>query len=102
MLREGGTFVAKFFKMADLSYLYAMMKAVFRDVYVVKPESSRSSSAEAFVVGIGFREGENLSILSESLTALKPKEQEQEAESEDQAAKETTEEVDELTFWERE
>ena len=97
MLREGGTFVAKFFKMADLSYLYAMMKAVFRDVYVVKPESSRSSSAEAFVVGIGFREGENLSILSESLTALKPKEERGEG-SENQAEKETTEEVDELTF----
>ena len=97
MLREGGTFVAKFFKMADLSYLYAMMKAVFRDVYVVKPESSRSSSAEAFVVGIGFREGQNLSILSESLTALKPKEEREEG-SENQAAKESTEEVDELTF----
>ena len=54
MLAEGGTFVAKFFKMSDLSYLQVMMKQVFKDVYVVKPESSRSSSAEAFVVGLGF------------------------------------------------
>jgi len=71
MLREGGTFVAKFFKMHDLSYLQVMMKQVFRDVYVVKPESSRSSSAEAFVVGIGFLSTASLSILSESLTSLK-------------------------------
>lgn len=42
MLREGGTFVAKFFKGADLSYLDVMMKQLFRDVYVVKPESSRA------------------------------------------------------------
>ena len=54
MLNEGGTFVAKFFKMQDLSYLHVMMKQVFRDVYVVKPESSRGTSAESFVVGLGF------------------------------------------------
>ena len=54
MLREGGTFVAKFFKGADLSYLDVMMKPLFKNVYVVKPESSRSSSAEAFVIGINF------------------------------------------------
>lgn len=71
ILREKGTFVAKFFKMHDLSYLHVMMKQVFTDVYVVKPESSRSMSAEAFVVGIGFIPESNLAILSESLTALK-------------------------------
>jgi tRNA (cytidine32/guanosine34-2'-O)-methyltransferase len=57
MLREGGTFVAKFFKGADLSYLEVMMKQLFKDVYVVKPESSRASSAEAFVIGIGYFSG---------------------------------------------
>ena len=56
MLREGGNFVAKFFKSNDLSYLYVMMKSLFKNVYVVKPQSSRASSAEAFVVGLGFRE----------------------------------------------
>lgn len=71
MLREGGTFCAKFFKMSDLSYLQAMMKPIFRDVYVVKPESSRASSSEAFVVGIGYISTGNLQILSESLKALK-------------------------------
>jgi len=70
MLKEGGTFCAKFFKMSDLSYLQAMMKPVFRDVYVVKPESSRAMSAEAFVVGLGFLPTANLNMLSDSLTAL--------------------------------
>ena len=51
------TFVAKFFKGADLSYLEVMMKQLFKDVYVVKPESSRASSAEAFVIGIGYFSG---------------------------------------------
>ena len=50
-----------------------MMKQVFRDVYVVKPESSRSQSAEAFVVGINFKQESNLAILSESISALKEK-----------------------------
>ena len=54
MLRDDGNFVAKFFKSSDLSYLYVMMKQVFKNVYVVKPQSSRASSAEAFVVGLGF------------------------------------------------
>ena len=70
LLREGGTFCAKFFKMSDLSYLHVMMKQVFRDVYVVKPESSRAMSAEAFVIGIGFKSDANLNQLSESITVL--------------------------------
>ena len=70
MLNEGGTFVAKFFKMEDLSYLHQMMKQIFNDVYVVKPESSRSSSAESFVVGMGFFHSDKM-ILSASLTVMK-------------------------------
>ena len=90
MLREGGTFCAKFFKMSDLSYLQAMMKPIFRDVYVVKPESSRASSSEAFVVGIGDISTGNLQILSESLKALK---------SESEVIEEAKEEEeDKLTF----
>ena len=87
MLREGGTFCAKFFKMSDLSYLQAMMKPIFRDVYVVKPESSRASSSEAFVVGIGYISTGNLQILSESLKALK---------SESEVIEEAKEEVQRL------
>ena len=74
MLREGGTFVAKFFKGADLSYLHVMMKQLFVDVYVVKPQSSRASSAEAFVVGIGYKPGSNVDgMLSQSMMGLKEK-----------------------------
>ena len=47
-----------------------MMKQAFRDVYVVKPESSRALSAEAFVVGIGFLPNANLTLLSDSITVL--------------------------------
>jgi len=56
--------------MSDLSYLQVMMKQAFRDVYVVKPESSRAMSAEAFVVGMGFLPNANLALLSESITVL--------------------------------
>ena len=70
LLVEGGTFCAKFFKMSDLSYLHVMMKQVFRDVYVVKPESSRAMSAEAFVIGVGFIPNANLGLLSDSITVL--------------------------------
>jgi hypothetical protein len=72
MLREKGNFVAKFFKSSDLSYLYVMMKQAFSNVYVVKPQSSRASSAEAFVVGLGFL-GEaagKLGALSDSIKTL--------------------------------
>ena len=47
-----------------------MMKQVFRDVYVVKPESSRAMSAEAFVIGVGFMADANMTVLSESLAVL--------------------------------
>ena len=56
--------------MHDLSYLHVMMKQIFRNVYVVKPESSRALSAESFVVGIGFIPDANLTLLSESITVL--------------------------------
>ena len=70
LLKEGGNFVAKFFKSSDLSYLYVMMKQVFTNVYVVKPQSSRASSAESFVVGIGFKADGSLQVLSESIKTM--------------------------------
>ena len=39
-------------------------------MYVIKPQSSRQSSAEAFVVCLGFQEGAKLSV-SDSLDAVK-------------------------------
>jgi len=90
MLRVGGNFVAKFFKSNDLSYLYVMMKQVFKNVYVVKPQSSRASSAEAFVVGIGFLGEEvakgHMEGLSESIKTMKieaERKEEEEKEEED-------------------
>ena len=59
--------------MSDLSYLYVMMKQVFQDVYVVKPESSRAMSAESFVIGLGFKADANLALMSESITVLQDK-----------------------------
>ena len=48
------------------------MKQLFRHFYVVKPESSRASSAEAFVVGLKYQAGKDLSqILSSSMMGLK-------------------------------
>ena len=97
MLREGGTFVAKFFKGADLSYLDVMMKQLFRDVYVVKPQSSRSSSAEAFVVGLNYKPGQELTaVLSSSMMGLKDKLEDQASIAEVQ--NEESEEEDVLTF----
>ena len=73
--------------MKDLSYLHAMMKQIFKDVYVVKPESSRNTSAEAFVVGLGFMAGGKF-VMSESLSVIK--QAEEPAEDDDD---------DEWTFW---
>nr|WCZ58707.1 tRNA (cytidine(32)/guanosine(34)-2'-O)-methyltransferase [Seculamonas ecuadoriensis] len=55
VLREGGTFVAKIFRGADLDLLRAQLGMFFERVAVSKPKSSRASSAEAFVVCQQFR-----------------------------------------------
>ena len=94
MLKPEGHFVAKFFKSSDLSYLFVMMKQAFRNVYVVKPQSSRASSAEAFVVGLGFLgqdKAGGLGALSDSIKAIKPV-------SSASAEEEKEEEDDKLTF----
>ena len=88
--------MAKFFKGADLSYLDVMMKQLFADVYVVKPQSSRASSAEAFVVGLGFTPGKDLdAVLSSSMMGLK---EESKTEKVLEAVPESDEEADTLTF----
>lgn len=50
LLKPGGSFVAKVFRQKDTDLLYTQLRTLFRDVSVVKPRSSRSSSIEAFVV----------------------------------------------------
>ena len=88
--------MAKFFKGADLSYLDVMMKQLFKDVYVVKPQSSRASSAEAFVLGIGYVPGKELDqVLSGSMMGLKEK---LDGVEQIQESPEDEEEEDTLTF----
>jgi tRNA (cytidine32/guanosine34-2'-O)-methyltransferase len=50
LLRPGGTFVAKIFRGKDVSLLYAQMEIFFGKVAVAKPQSSRNTSVEAFIV----------------------------------------------------
>ena len=50
VLRKGGTLVAKIFRGADVSLLYAQLKLFFAHVTCAKPKSSRNSSLEAFAV----------------------------------------------------
>lgn len=50
VLKQGGTFVAKIFRGKDNDLLTNQLLMLFKEVYVVKPSSSRNSSLEAFVV----------------------------------------------------
>jgi tRNA (cytidine32/guanosine34-2'-O)-methyltransferase len=55
VLRPGGAFVAKIFRSgAAVTLLTAQTRALFADVAVAKPRSSRASSLEAFLVCRGF------------------------------------------------
>jgi len=50
LLEPGGTFVAKIFRGKDVTLLYQQMEIFFANVCVAKPQSSRNSSVEAFIV----------------------------------------------------
>ncbi|CAH1117095.1 unnamed protein product [Phaedon cochleariae] len=50
VLKPGGTFVAKIFRGKDNDLLTNQLLALFKEVHVAKPSSSRNSSIEAFVV----------------------------------------------------
>lgn len=66
-------------------------------MYVVKPQSSRASSAEAFVIGLGFIENSKLEVISESISSLKTIKATEK--SDDSETNETEqEEEDKLTF----
>jgi tRNA (cytidine32/guanosine34-2'-O)-methyltransferase len=55
VLRPGGAFVAKMFRSGEAAALLAAQaRALFADVAVAKPRSSRASSLEAFLVCRGF------------------------------------------------
>ncbi len=54
-LREGGAFVAKVFVGGDFPELKQELRASFSSVHIVRPEATRESSYELYVVGTGFR-----------------------------------------------
>lgn len=49
-LSTGGTFISKVFKGHDTTFLFSQFKTLFKHVDLVKPKSSRISSAEHFIV----------------------------------------------------
>ena len=49
-LEKGGTFISKIFKGHDTTFLNSQFKTLFKHVDIVKPKSSRISSAEHFIV----------------------------------------------------
>jgi 23S rRNA (uridine2552-2'-O)-methyltransferase len=57
LLAPGGAFVAKIFQGPDVAELRKRMALRFSEVHLVKPEASRSSSTELYLVGKGFAPG---------------------------------------------
>lgn len=54
LLAPGGVFVAKIFQGPDVAVLRKRMNERFSEVHLVKPEASRASSTELYLVGKGF------------------------------------------------
>eukprot|EP00834_Sanchytrium_tribonematis_P004542 NODE_229_length_12207_cov_1.116700.p8 type:complete len:235 gc:universal NODE_229_length_12207_cov_1.116700:2004-1300(-) len=50
LLKDDGTFVAKIFRGRDIGLLYSQLEEIFEEINVAKPQSSRQSSLEAFII----------------------------------------------------
>ena len=57
LLHENGTFYCKAFQGEDFPAVLQECKTLFREVRVVKPDSSRKESREVFLLGRGFLPG---------------------------------------------
>lgn len=57
LLAPGGAFVAKIFQGPDVAVIRKRMAPRFSEVHLVKPEASRSSSTELYLVGKGYVPG---------------------------------------------
>lgn len=55
LLRPGGSFVAKVFEGRDFEGYLLEVRAAFAQVKLVRPEATRGSSVEIYVVGTGYR-----------------------------------------------
>ncbi|KAJ3369125.1 2' O-ribose methyltransferase [Allomyces arbusculus] len=55
LLRPGGHFCCKILQGPEADELRTRMRSLFENVFYEKPKSSRTESAEGFLVGIGFR-----------------------------------------------
>ncbi len=57
-LREGGTFLAKIFAGADADDVFRELKPFFSDLRRIRPEATRKESFELYLLGRGYKGGE--------------------------------------------
>jgi hypothetical protein len=75
VLQKGGTFVGKVFKGEDTQLLYSQFKLFFKKVCIYKPDSSRQTSVENFIVCQYFQVPENMDISKFTLTTFQTEKQ---------------------------